>query len=153
MEAPPFDVEAMLGKEFGDRADWKDVLREADQLARELDDNSVLVRTGCLVVPSAPLFLGSALLRYAACGVGCTAALWGWSLRVLSSCRHLLSRPGSSTAFIFETACINRHLILALSLPFPPSHPRLPITPSFRCAGQIAVSGGEGQADRSQQEA
>lgn len=45
MEAPPFDVEAMLGKEFGDRADWKDVLREADQLARELDDKSVLVRT------------------------------------------------------------------------------------------------------------
>ena len=45
MEAPPFDVEAMLGKEFGDRADWKDVLREADQLARELDEKSVLVRT------------------------------------------------------------------------------------------------------------
>lgn len=45
MEAPPFDVEAMLGKEFGDRADWKEVLREADQLAHELDDNSVLVRT------------------------------------------------------------------------------------------------------------
>eukprot|EP00752_Nemacystus_decipiens_P003022 g2802.t1 len=42
MEAPPFDVEAMLGKEFGDRADWKEVLREADQLARELDENSVL---------------------------------------------------------------------------------------------------------------
>lgn len=44
MEAPPFDVEAMLGKEFGDRADWKDVLGEADQLARELNENSLLVR-------------------------------------------------------------------------------------------------------------
>eukprot|EP00903_Cladosiphon_okamuranus_P009166 g8756.t4 len=42
MEAPPFDVEVMLGKEFSDRADWKDVLREADRLARELDENSIL---------------------------------------------------------------------------------------------------------------
>lgn len=52
MEAPPFDVDAMLGKEFGDRAGWKDVLREANQLARELDDNSVLVRTALLSTSS-----------------------------------------------------------------------------------------------------
>ncbi|CAM9886635.1 unnamed protein product [Ectocarpus fasciculatus] len=37
MEAPPFDLPALLGKEFGDREGWKDVLREAQQLALELD--------------------------------------------------------------------------------------------------------------------
>lgn len=44
MEAPPFDVAAMLGEEFGGREGWKHVLREAEQLAQELDDNAVLVR-------------------------------------------------------------------------------------------------------------
>lgn len=45
MEAPPFDVAAMLGEELGGREGWKDVLREAEQLARELDDAAILVRT------------------------------------------------------------------------------------------------------------
>lgn len=43
MKAPPFDVAAMLGEEFGDRKGWKDVLREADELVDELD--KVLVRS------------------------------------------------------------------------------------------------------------
>ncbi|CAM9431375.1 unnamed protein product [Ectocarpus sp. 8 AP-2014] len=38
MEAPPFDLPALLGKEFGDREGWKDVLREAQRLALELDE-------------------------------------------------------------------------------------------------------------------
>lgn len=43
MEAPPFDLPALLGKEFGDREGWKDVLRGAQQLALELD--AILVRS------------------------------------------------------------------------------------------------------------
>lgn len=43
MEAPPFDLPALLGKEFGDREGWKDVLREAQRLALELD--AILVRS------------------------------------------------------------------------------------------------------------
>lgn len=45
MEAPPFDVAAMLGEELGNRKGWKDVLREADELVEELD--KVLVRMSC----------------------------------------------------------------------------------------------------------
>lgn len=43
MEAPPFNVAAMLSEEFGNRKGWKEVLREADELVNELD--KVLVRT------------------------------------------------------------------------------------------------------------
>ncbi|CAM9791867.1 unnamed protein product [Pylaiella littoralis] len=37
MEAPPFNVAAMLSEEFGNRKGWKEVLREADELVNELD--------------------------------------------------------------------------------------------------------------------
>lgn len=42
MEAPPFDVALMLGKEFGSREGWQDVLKDANALVKELD--SILVR-------------------------------------------------------------------------------------------------------------
>lgn len=54
MEDPPFDVGAMLGREFGNRKEWIETLSAAEQLAREMD--SLLVRLsyaeGLIVLPT-----------------------------------------------------------------------------------------------------
>lgn len=57
MEMPPFDVASMLNKEFQTREGWRDVFREAQELAQGLE--SILVRrkwddTGGRISPTPP---------------------------------------------------------------------------------------------------
>lgn len=135
METPPFDVALMLGKEFGDRAGWKEVLKEAKSLAQTLD--SVLVRVRRESGGGGTGHLCSHLCRLLKKRLRLSKLCFSVSVVGFSTVRRAMAHgPTHATK------------LLVPSPPRPPIHARHIFPPVF----SAALSSGKGQVDCREQE-